>query len=154
MNGSVVSVNVNPDGGVPKMPVSSAMLGKDGVVGDKQNDPRHHGGPDRAVSLYSLEVIESLAEEGHPVRPGYAGENITISHLDWSLIQPGVLLKIGGSVVEITGAAVPCATIKGCFLNGNFHRISEKRNPGSSRWYGRVLTEAEVVTGDPVVLLK
>jgi hypothetical protein len=39
-------------------------------------------------------------------------------------------------------------------MNDNFSRISEKVNPGFSRWYGRVLTEAEVEVGDEVIVLK
>ena len=71
------------EGGVPKIPVGAARLGAEGVEGDKQNDLRHHGGPLRAVCIYSLEIIEALQGEGHPIGPGTTGENITISGLDW-----------------------------------------------------------------------
>ena len=59
-SGFVESVNVNPEGGVPKHPVEGAMIRYGGVEGDKQNDLRYHGGPDRAVSIYSSEIIRSL----------------------------------------------------------------------------------------------
>ena len=150
MSGVVVSINVSPEGGVPKLPVRSAILRKEGVHGDKQNDLRHHGGPERAVSIYSMEMIEHLIGEGHPISQGSTGENITIRGLDWQLMKPGTVLRIGDACVEITTPATPCATIKESFKNGGFSRISEKHNPGSSRWYGRILTEALVELGDDV----
>ena len=56
----VVQINVNPRGGVPKHRVASTDVTANGVVGDKQRDKRYHGGPTRAVSLYSYERIEAL----------------------------------------------------------------------------------------------
>ncbi len=77
----VAQINVNPQGGVPKHRVAKARLEVGGVEGDKQNHRRFHGGPMRAVCLYSLELIEALQGEGHPISPGSTGENLTIS--DW-----------------------------------------------------------------------
>ena len=51
----------------------------DGLEGDRQRDLRFHGGPLRAVSLYSLELIEALQAEGHPIAPGAMGENLTMA---------------------------------------------------------------------------
>ena len=150
----VVSVNVNPEGGVPKHPVDGAILGTGGVEGDRQNDLRYHGGPDRAVSIFSSERIQSLRGEGHPINPGSTGENITIGGLDWNEIGPGKIVLIGDARIEITAPAAPCATIKGCFLNEEFSRISEKRRPGWSRWYARVLDEARVSPNDSVTILE
>ena len=149
----VESVNVNPEGGVPKHPVEGAMIRSGGVEGDKQNDLRYHGGPDRAVSIYSSEIIRSLQSEGHPIGPGSSGENITIGGLDWGEIGPGKIMQIGRARIEITTPAAPCATIRECFLNEEFSRVSEKRNPGWSRWYARVLDEARVSPNDRVVIL-
>ena len=50
------------------------------------------GGPLAALCLYSLEVIQALQAEGHSIFPGSVGENITLSHLDWSRVTPGVRL--------------------------------------------------------------
>ncbi|MFB3051541.1 MAG: MOSC domain-containing protein, partial [Acidimicrobiia bacterium] len=71
-------INVS-DGGVPKTSVDHAMINERGVVGDRQEDTVHHGSPDQALCLYSLEVIERFKAEGHPIEPGFAGENLTIS---------------------------------------------------------------------------
>ena len=150
----VSSVNVNPDGGVPKYPVDGAILRSEGVEGDRQNDLRYHGGPERAVSIYCSGRIRSLQEEGHPISAGSTGENITIAGLDWSEVGPGRKVLIGEALVEITAPAAPCATIKQCFIDEQFSRISEKRNPGWSRWYARVLNEGRVSTNDRVSILE
>tara|TARA_B100000287_G_scaffold63710_1_gene55295 strand:- start:1584 stop:2063 length:480 start_codon:yes stop_codon:yes gene_type:complete len=149
----VIAVNVNPEGGVPKHPVDSAFLRKEGVEGDRQNDLKHHGGPDRAVCLFSSEVIEELRSEGHPIEAGSVGENLTISGLDWNILQPGSQLNVGNALIEITSPAPPCRTIQNSFSKGNFSRISEKKHPGWSRWYARVLREAQVYTEDSVIVL-
>ena len=150
----VISVNVNPEGGVPKNPVEYAFLRKSGVEGDRQNDLKHHGGPNRAVCLFSSEVINELRKEGHPIEAGSVGENLTISGLDWDVLQPGSQLNIGEALIEVTGPAPPCRTIQNSFVKGNFSRISEKKNSGWSRWYARVLIEAQVHPKDTVIILE
>ena len=104
----VISANVNPEGGVPKNPVECAFLRKSGVEGDRQNDLKHHGGPNRAVCLFSSEIIEALRKGGHPIEAGSVGENLTISGLDWDVLQPGSQLNIGDALIEVTGPAPPC----------------------------------------------
>jgi MOSC domain-containing protein YiiM len=81
MRGRVARLNVS-DGGVPKLPVAEARLTPTGLVGDRQRFPLIHGGPDRALSLFSLEIIERLRAEGHPIEPGSTGENLTVAGLD------------------------------------------------------------------------
>lgn len=150
----VVQINVNPQGGVPKYPVESAWLLSDGVRGDKQLNRRVHGGPTRAVSLYSLEHITTLQAEGHPIAPGTTGENLTISGLDWAALTLGTRLRIGPQVeLEITSYAMPCETIEDSFQEHRFVRISQKLHPGWSRLYARVLVEGEVFPGDLVALI-
>jgi MOSC domain-containing protein YiiM len=75
--GRLHSINVS-DGGVPKLPLAACFIGKLGLHGDRQRDLEHHGGPLRAVCLYSRDLIESLRQEGHPIIPGAIGENLTV----------------------------------------------------------------------------
>jgi MOSC domain-containing protein YiiM len=145
----IVQINANPAGGVPKPRVPSAAVTANGVIGDRQRDRRHHGGPNRAVSLYSYEHIQALRAEGHPIAPGSTGENLTISGLDWPALQVGDRLRIGEQLrVEITGYAAPCENIIESFSEGKFIRISQKVHPGWSRLYARVLAEGIVHEGD------
>ena len=149
--GMVVSVNVSA-GGVPKLPVRSARVSEAGLAGDGQRQLEFHGGPDRALCLYSMDRIEALQREGHPIAPGTAGENLTIRGLDWELVIPGVVLRVGNLTVEITGYASPCATIRPSFADGNSNRISEKKHTGWSRVYARVVGEGEIRVGDGVTI--
>ncbi|HNP73455.1 MAG TPA: MOSC domain-containing protein [Kouleothrix sp.] len=153
-SGRVAQVNVNPRGGVPKHATPSARVAASGVIGDKQRDRRFHGGPERAVSLYSAERIAELQSEGHPIAPGSTGENLTIEGLDWGALGIGDRLRVGELLIEITGYAAPCANIAGSFADGLSKRISQKLHPGWSRLYARVLSEATVHAGDPVVLVR
>ncbi|NTV65269.1 MAG: MOSC domain-containing protein [Oscillochloris sp.] len=149
--GRVVQVNLNPQGGVPKRPVPGAEITNEGVAGDRQRDTRVHGGPQRAVSLFALERINALCAEGHPISPGSTGENLTISGINWEALAVGDQLRIGDWVeLEITGYAAPCETIADSFVGGEFSRISQKRHPGWSRLYARVLSVGEVRPGDAI----
>ncbi len=148
--GRIFQINLS-DGGVPKLPVSDAYLGMLGLEGDRQRTPDIHGGPERAVCLYALELIQALQAEGHPIYPGAVGENLTLVGLDWSLVKPGARLYLGSEArIEITRYTSPCKTIAAAFQQGDFNRISPKLSPGWSRCYGRVLTPGWLHVGDPV----
>ncbi|MEX2662225.1 MAG: MOSC domain-containing protein [Vicinamibacterales bacterium] len=150
-HGILHSINVS-DGGVPKLPRDWARVNTSGVDGDRQEDRRFHGGPDRAVCLYSLELIEALQGEGHPIVPGSIGENLTLHGLDWTEVRPEARLEIGEVVLEVTRATSPCHKIAAAFSDGDFTRVSQKAHPGWSRFYARVLREGLVTAGDRVVL--
>mgnify|MGYP002381387681 CR=1 FL=1 len=136
---------------MPKSSVPSVQVTTEGLVGDRQRNRKVHGGPDRAVCLYSLEVIESLQGEGHSIAPGASGENLTIAGLDWNQLRPGDRLDIGESLqLEITGYTTPCRFNAQWFIDGNYERISQKRHPGWSRAYARVLQAGHVKQGDAV----
>ena len=147
--GILHSINVS-GGGIPKCPRAAARISRDGVEGDAQRDLRYHGGPDRAVSLYSFDLIEALRAEGHPISVGTTGENLTVAGLTWSKLAPGVQLEIGEVALELTQAAVPCMNIAASFRSAAIARISAKLHPGWSRFYARVLREGMVAVGDQV----
>jgi MOSC domain-containing protein YiiM len=143
------------NGGVPKLAVPEGRITTQGVIGDRQRSPDIHGGPDRAVCLFSLEAIQALQREGHSIAPGSSGENLTLAGLDWKQLKPGDRLKIGEHVrLEIMSYTSPCQHNAQWFQNGDFKRISQKRHPGWSRLYARVLSEGTVRPGDPVQVEK
>lgn len=151
--GRILAVNTS-SGGVPKGRVTVAIVLRSGLVGDAQKDTKHHGGPDRAVCLYAVELIRRLQQEGHPIDIGTAGENITVEGIDWDAIVPGVRVRLGEEVLlEIVSFTNPCKTIKGSFIGGEFIRIAQKFHPGWSRVYARVISEGQVRPGDQVRLL-
>jgi MOSC domain-containing protein YiiM len=151
--GTIHQISVS-DGGVPKLAVPEAEVAVGGLEGDRQRDRRNHGGPDRAICLFSLDVIERLRVEGHPIAPGTAGENITVSGVDWGLMQPGTRLRLGDRVLlEVTRFTTPCTNIAGSFADGEYGRILEQIHPGESRVYARVVTPGRVRQGDRVALV-
>ncbi len=150
--GRVHQLNVSR-GGAPKTPIESGRVTFEGIVGDYQNDTESHGGPMRALCLFTLEEIQRLVEEGHPIYPGATGENVTLSGIPLDLLTPGARLTIGETLIEVTGFAFPCKEIAPAFSDSDFTRISQKLFPGESRVYARVLREGEIRTGDSVRLL-
>ena len=149
--GRVVAIN-RSIGGVPKRPVPTARITLDGLEGDGHADAKHHGGPDRAICLYSMELILALEEEGHPVFPGSTGENLTLTGIAWDSMVPGVTLDVGTARLILTSYTTPCRTIKESFTDHHISRISQKLNPGWSRLYAKVLHQGTVRVGDSVVL--
>jgi MOSC domain-containing protein YiiM len=150
-SGRLESINLSR-GGVPKTPAAEATITPAGVEGDRQRDRRYHGGPDRAVTLFSADRIAALQAEGHPIAAGSTGENLTVSGLDWDRVTPGTRLSIGEARLEITKYTTPCATIVGSLLGGDITRIAQKANPGWSRVCARVLVGGRVRVGDTVAL--
>ncbi|MEZ4642539.1 MAG: MOSC domain-containing protein [Chloroflexota bacterium] len=147
----IFQLNVS-DGGVPKRPLPAADVHTLGMQGDRQNDTVHHGGPTRAICLYSLEIILALQAEGHPIYPGAVGENVTVAGLDWERMVPGTRLRLGEVEVEITSYVVPCTNIRQAFAGEMFSRISQKTNPGWARVYAQVLQPGKLQIGDAVVV--
>ena len=153
MLGRIVQINVSA-GGVPKRPVGAARVTWLGLEGDAHRDTEHHGGPERALCIFALERIEALQAEGHSIAPGTIGENLTVGGLDWNTVTPGSRLLLGGGVlIEVTRYTSPCGNITPFFTDGDYSRVSQKRHPGDSRLYARVLREGAIHSGDPVRLL-
>lgn len=149
----IFQINLS-QGGVPKMPQPSAEVTSLGLSGDLHNDTVHHGGPERAISFYSLEIIRALQDEGHPIFPGSTGENLTISGLDWTIVDAGLRLALGDTVlIEVTRYVTPCKTIRDSFVDRQFDRISWRTNPGWARAYARVLIPGKIAVGDIVKIV-
>ena len=141
------------NGGLPKLPVPQARVTVEGVEGDRHRNTLLHGGPDRAVCLFSLELIETLQAEGHPIRPGSTGENLTLAGVDWAGLVPGSRIAVGDQVrLEIMSYTAPCSLNTCYFDAGNFKRISQDLHPGWSRLYAKVLAEGTVRVGDVVTV--
>ena len=150
----VYQINVS-DGGVPKRPVLEAVIATTGVEGDRQRNLKVHGGSDRALCLFSQELIERLQDEGHWIDAGSSGENLTLAGLEWEKLKPGDRLQIGTDIqVEIMGYMAPCDQNARWFRDGDYKRISQKMNPGWSRLYARVLVEGVVGPGDEVTIIQ
>ena len=150
MSAEVHSINVS-SGGVPKSKVESADIMKKGVEGDFNRFRDGRGGnTDRAVCIFSLELIQRLKDEGHPIEIGSTGENLTIRGVEWESLSEGTRLEIGDVVLELSEPCAPCSKIGESFIGRRFDRVDHNQEYGWSRWLARVLREGRVTVGDSV----
>ena len=65
--------------------------------------------------------------------PGTAGENVLVAGVDWATLRPGVRLRVGTVLAEVSGWALPCKKNAQWFVDGDFRRIDPDLRPGWSR---------------------
>ncbi|MBC65047.1 MAG: sulfurase [Euryarchaeota archaeon] len=155
MEGEVHSINISSSGGVPKLPIKTAVVNFEGVEGDynKFRTERRENDPRRAVSIFSLERITQLREEGHPIGVGTAGENFTIEGIDWSNLEVGMKIRLGSTIILLSEPCAPCNKIGGSFQDRNFSRVDHEKEEGWSRWSASVIEEGIVSVGDSVYFI-
>ena len=153
--GRIERVNISR-GGVPKTPVDETYVDWNGLDGDVQAAREHHGRPFQALCLWSAEVIDRLAADGHPIFYGAAGENVTISGIPWDDVVPGVRLRIDDVECEVWAYAVPCKKNAQWMSDGDFQRLHHDRTAETgvalSRVYATVTARGTIRTGAEVVL--
>jgi MOSC domain-containing protein YiiM len=139
----LAQINVS-EGGMPKLPVLQAQVTVNGIVGDRQRTPKIHGGPNRAICLYSEELYQWLRDQGVPVVAGQIGENFTTRGLDLATLTIGDRLRVGGCIIEITKVRVPCYQLK------KWDPDLPEMIIGRSGWMARVIQEGIVRPQDPI----
>lgn len=148
--GTIIQLSAS-NGGVPKRAIDVAVVNEGGFTVDHQADLRAHGGPRRALCLYSIEQIMELRSEGHNVDPGTLGENITTHGFNLGMLPMGSRLRLGERVlIEFTEHTSPCSKNAHWFVDENFERINHALFPGSARLYARVIEGGELRPGDRV----
>ena len=144
--GQVVGIQVSTNS-VPKTSITRGTINYDGLIGDRQMARTHHGRPWQALCIWSDEVINMHATNGHPISRGSAGENITVSEIDWSKVRPGATLEFGSVKTQVTGYAIPCKKNARWFSDGDYQRLSHELGAGS-RVYCLVTQPGSVAVGD------
>lgn len=134
-----------------KTPVVSAMLRFTNFDGDRQADLKNHGGPDKAVCVYSFDHYSFWeATLGEKLEPGAFSENLTIAGLREAEVCLGDTFRVGEALVQISQPRQPCSKLAGKRgskgLPGIIHETS------FSGFYLRVLKEGAVKAGDPFEL--
>lgn len=145
--GTLVQVNVSP-GGMPKVAVEGgARVSVDGVEGDWQKNRKYHGGPDRAICLFSVELYRELAAEGVELSPGDVGENFTTLGVDLKRVGPGSRLRMGEVLIEVTKVRVPCRSLD------KWDKRLMGMMKGRSGWMAKVVEAGMVRPGDVVEIV-
>jgi MOSC domain-containing protein YiiM len=135
-------------GGAPQRLVPAARV--TALEGDARRNQEFHGGPERALDLYSLERIQA---EGCLISPGSVGESLTLEGIDCSAVAQGACLRLGWDVVvQIIRYTAPCSNIAS-FKHSDYAHVSQKPHPGDSRVYVRVVRESRLATGNPLRIL-
>src|SRR5690349_3913420 len=143
--GTILAVCLGP-GGIPKHSVPEARATANGLVGDKQRYTKIHGGPNRALCLFSSDDYASLRRDGVPCEnPGTFGENVLVEGLDFAQLLPGDELALGDEVViELFDVREPCGTLKS--VDARFPNLML----GRSGFVCRVLREGVLRPGQVV----
>ncbi|HVD00161.1 MAG TPA: MOSC domain-containing protein [Candidatus Dormibacteraeota bacterium] len=138
-----------------KEPVAGPVrLGRTNLDGDRQADPRVHGGPDMAVLAYSAEHYPLWREELGiaQIGPGGFAENFTISGQDELTVSIGDVYRVGGALVQVSQPRGPCYKISYRWKRPDL--LGRCESNGRHGWYLRVLEEGPVEAGDAVDLLE
>ena len=155
MTGTLISINISAGGGVPKHPVDSAIVEMGGIAGDynRFRSNKKAGDLDRAVSIFSIENILALQNEGHPIEIGSTGENLTVEGIPWTTLKIGMRLQVGEVLLELSEPCAPCGKIGKSFVGNRFSRIDHEEEEGWSRWVAKVLEPGLVESGDWIRIL-
>jgi MOSC domain-containing protein YiiM len=139
---------------IVKRPVAGrVMVRRTNLDGDGQADRRVHGGPDKAVYLYSAEHYAHWeAALGRELSPfGYFGENLTVEGADEAETRIGDRLRAGEALLEVSHPRVPCAKLA---MRMEDHAFGKPfLASGRVGFYLRVLEEGEVGAGDDLELV-
>lgn len=140
--------------GIFKEPVTGPVwLGRTNLTGDGQADLTVHGGPDKAVLVYSAEHYSAWRAElkRDDFTFGAFGENFTIAGLDEDKVCVGDIYEIGESRVQVSQPRQPCWKLA---RKWNLPRLPARVvATGRSGWYLRVLREGHVAVNQPVTLV-
>jgi len=146
MTGKLVQLSIS-NGGMPKLPVAGARVTREGVSGDCHKNRKYHGGEDRAICIFSIELYDRLRTHKIDLTPGAVGENFTTAGIDLDAIKPGDRFRVGEAEIEIMKVRVPCKSLT------QWHPKLHKIINGHSGWMARVTQEGEVKAGDPIEIL-
>lgn len=160
----VISVNVGQpkvvewrgkpvETGIFKAPVAGSVAVKRlNLAGDGQADLSVHGGPEKAVYLYSAEHYVFWREQlGSELEWGAFGENLTVTGLDETNLHIGDRIGVGTTELIVTQPRMPCFKLGIRFNRADMvRRFLDSRRTG---FYCSVAQEGSVAAGDPIRIL-
>lgn len=129
-------------------------LGSTNLVGDGQADTVNHGGPDKAVCVYSVDHYPAWRVE--LCKPNFGngafGENFSVAGLSEEGACIGDVFAVGNALVQVSQPRIPCWKLaRRWAVNDMTARVQET---GRTGWYLRVLHEGYVEAGMHFVLVE
>ncbi len=122
------------------------------LAGDEQANLRVHGGPDKAVCVYSADHAAAWRREPglEGWGPGAAGENFTVSGQTEDAISIGDTFEVGGAIVQVSQPRGPCWKLGRKWNQPDLPR--RVLRSGRTGWYLRVLAPGRVEPGQSLIL--
>jgi MOSC domain-containing protein YiiM len=119
------------------------------LEGDRQADPRVHGGHDKAVYAYAREDYDWWEDRlGRELVPGSFGENLTTEGLDLNTARVGDRWEVGSVLLEVSEPRLPCFKLGLRMGDPTFpKRFAAAVRPGA---YLRILHEGDLGAGDEI----
>ena len=162
----VISVNVGlprqveDDGdlvatAIYKQPVATRVaVRRLNLDGDQQADLTVHGGPDKAVYLYSVEHYPEWQREFPNLTFDYGqfGENLTVQGLREHEVFIGDRYRMGSAILQVTQPRAPCFKLGIRF--GRPRMVKQFLQSGKTGFYCAVLEEGDVGHGDDIALIE
>lgn len=140
--------------GIFKQPVNGPVyLDWTQLEGDGQADLRYHGGPDKALCVYSADHYphwENVLKQ--PLTPAAFGENITVRGLTEEAVCIGDIFQLGEAVVQVSQPRRPCFKLNVRY--GRTDLVDLVQQTGFSGFYFRVLQPGLIGTDMPFRLLE
>lgn len=130
-------------------------IGPAGLVGDAQADPKHHGGPEKALHHYPFEHYAAWADEigDHSLlqSPGAFGENLSPTGWTETNVCVGDVVRFGSALLQVSQGRQPCWKLNRRF--GRADMALRVQSNGRAGWYYRVLEVGMADAGDSLRLL-
>ncbi|HUC90564.1 MAG TPA: MOSC domain-containing protein [Paenibacillus sp.] len=121
-----------------------------GLPGDGQADPVNHGGPDKAVCVYTQSHWRHWERVwGESPAFGAFGENFTITDGVEQDVGIGDIIRVGGAVVQVSQPRLPCFKLG--LRHGKPELPGMVLETGYTGYYFRVLEEGDVREGDTLI---
>ncbi|KQY13148.1 MOSC domain-containing protein [Rhizobium sp. Root482] len=129
---------------------AGVMVDREGLIGDRICNRKHHGGVDQAVyALGTIDLDWWARELDRVLEPGTFGENLVIEGADSRKISVGDRFVTETVELEVTSTRIPCATLSARMGDPGFaRRFVRAGRPG---FYCRVLKDGVVRAGDAIV---
>ncbi len=140
--------------GIFKSAVSGPVrLAAENLDGDQQADLRVHGGPDKAVCVYSADHYPYWREQlgVQECGPGWFGENFSVEGQNEGTVSIGDTFRVGTAIVQVSQPRAPCSK-----LGRRWNRLDMPKlviGAGRTGWYLRVVEPGQVERGQHVTLL-
>lgn len=141
--------------GIVKTPAAGPVQVRHlGAAGDGQANQPNHGGPDQALSVYSIDHYRFWGTRfgRDDFSHGIFGENLTVPDtMSETAVCIGDVFAIGSATVQVTHPRIPCFRLSHRLGLPLFHQ--EQLQSGRVGYLLRILQEGEIAAGDQVILI-